>query len=172
MYHTLEFIYRLECPAIDYVHESLCGSILIHEDIRDAIPFLYEEHFHERYNELGWYLIEGAREFVKDLEDKWSRNELDLSPLYDTNEDFQEYLKERYFITDQSEVELDIEMLKDDCEDTIEQELDLLDDEERRELLQYDEKVYYDVYIEDKLVTQGSVSIPEPEDEDDEEDYD
>lgn len=127
------------CEALNEYYPVSYTKKLVQEDLKDAIPYLYEQEFGTPYRELGWWLIPGAKEFVKDLEDKWSKNELDISYLY-KNKDFLATLVPPY-----SQEEL--EEFKDDVEDSILSDLQALDDDELYELKEQDEDgVSYVIY--------------------------
>ena len=101
-------------------------DICIDENLQDIIAFLYYKKYDKPYNELSWYLEEGAREFVKDIEDQWLHNTLDTFSLY-KDEEFLEFLSECY--TD----ELDEEQLEDLMEEFKDKVKDELDDLEWRD---------------------------------------
>ena len=83
------------CEALGEYYPASYSKKLVQEDLKDALPYLYEKEFGTPYRELGWWLIPGAKEFVKDLEDKWNKNKLDLSYLY-KNKDFLATLVPKY----------------------------------------------------------------------------
>ena len=166
MNHVIGYTFVGYCNDIDFYENLDSGEILISEDLRDALPYLYEKHFGVPYRELGWWLEPGAKEWVKEIEDMWLHNKLDLSDLY-KDEDFLNSLVEKY--SDQINEDT-INDLQDEFEDLLRDELDYLDNDELKELYEYDDSVNYT--IEDghgNIVASGFVSLPEL-DEDEEED--
>jgi len=62
------------------------------EDIKE---FLFKEKFNKDYESLNYYLEPGAKEFIKDFENKWWQNKIDTLS-FQTNPNFLEFLKEKY----------------------------------------------------------------------------
>lgn len=158
------------CEALDYTSSNETGyTVSVSEDLRDAIPYLYEKHFGVPYRELGWWLEPGAKEFVKDLEDKWMHNKLDLSEVY-KDEEFLKLLSEKYasYSTEA------LEQIKEDFEDELRWKLDLLSLKELKLLQEeYGDTIDYDIYdSDDNVVDYGYVDLPDDYDEEDEEDED
>lgn len=167
MYYTVGCAIYGVCPAIDYSKQLKGEIITVMEDLRDALPYLYEKHFGKEYGELSWYLEPGAKEFVKDLEDKWMHNKLDLSEVY-KDEEFLKSLAERYSTQLSREC---IEDIQDEFEDMLRDELTYLDTDELKELYEYDDTVDYDIEDEDgNIIAIGFVCLPDLEDDDEEED--
>ena len=98
-------------------YDTAIGTVhyTVTEDIKDIVPWLYEQHFGVPYRELGWWLEPGAKEFVKKIEDDYWHNRLDTYPIYHDYHFF-EWLKERQ--KDSQEVydliKEEIENLKDE----------------------------------------------------------
>lgn len=63
--------------------------------LQDIIEYLFKEKYGITYKPLSWYLEDGAREFVKDIEDSWLRNEIDV---YDMLQDLslKDFLRDKY----------------------------------------------------------------------------
>ena len=53
--------------------------------------FLFYKKYDKPYSDLSWYLEDGAKEFVKAIEDSWNANTFDSFTLYH-DQDFLEYL--------------------------------------------------------------------------------
>ena len=147
------------CEALDYQSQLDDSCKLVSEDLKDALPYLYEKHFGKPYKELGWWLEDGAEEFVKGLEDKWLKNELDLSEVY-KDEDFLKSLATEY--TKDQLYNAQCEM-----EDEIIDELYSLSTDELRDLINdYGDEIEYVIYdTDDKMVAWGEVSVPELDEE-------
>ena len=64
-------------------------------ELQDIIEYLFKEKYGKDYSPLSWHLEDGAREFVRDIEDSWLRNEIDE---YDMLRDLslKDFLKEKY----------------------------------------------------------------------------
>lgn len=111
---------ELRCVALDkYDYKEV--SVPIEEDFKTILAYLFKKRFDVAYNEMSWYLEKGAREFVRDLEDKWLHNEIDTFDLYH-NDEFLEFYKEFNDI----KIELDedefidaFEEFYDDCKDEV-----------------------------------------------------
>ena len=163
MYYALGLGIYGYCRALDYQEELQDADLLISEDLRDALPFLYKKHFGVEYKELGWWLIPGAREWVKEMEDKWFHNQLDLHDLYKDPE-FLEELRTAIYSLNYDE----IEDMVSDFEMSLEGELNSMDSDEIKEL--YDEEgptIDYDIVTEDdEVIYCGSVWLPDLEEED------
>ena len=92
--------------SLDY-HVNYCSDEFDEDDyesnytycvdlsLQDIIEYLFKERYGKYYNPLSWYLEDGAREFVKDIEDSWLRNDIDeYGMLKDLS--LREFLKEKY----------------------------------------------------------------------------
>lgn len=166
MYHTVSYNFTGFCPDVDFQYTLESGTVTIAEDLRDAIPYLYEKHFGVPYRELGWWLEPGAREWMKDIEDKWFHNQLDLSEVYKDEEYLQELAQEYYSVSVEN-----IDDMKDEFEDALKDELENLSNEELKELYEYDDSVDYTIEDDDDhVVAFGFVYLPDlDEDEEDDE---
>lgn len=80
----------------------------LHEDINDIIEYLFEQKYGVKYG-LGWYLEDGAKKFVKEIEEKWFYNKFDSFTLYTKDYNFIDWLKDKYQeeATEQHTQELD-----------------------------------------------------------------
>lgn len=91
LYYTFDNIYynELTVTQMDYAYT-------IQSNIQDIIEYEYENKFRKKYDALSWYLESGAKEFVKDLENKWLSNKIDTVAMF---QDFKfiDWLKERYY---------------------------------------------------------------------------
>ena len=166
MNYSVSYHFTGKCPDVD-VYETLeSGQVLISESLEDALPYLFEKHFGVPYRELGWWLEPGAKEWVKEIEYKWMHNQLDLSEVYKDKEFLEELaLKYSYQIDEDT-----IDDLKDEFEERIREEFDLLNNDELKELYEYDDSVNYTIEDDDEnVIAEGYVYLPDL-DEDEEED--
>ena len=151
------------CPDLDEVYDDVIS--IDYDRLEYLIPYLYEQHFGVPYKELGWWLEDGAQEFVKDVEDKWWNNTLEIDSLQHSDK-FVEYLVNNY-----EKLDINLEDLLEDFKSDLEMELELMDAEELKEL---DDEVCgavdFDVYLNDRFVQ--SIEVELPEHDDFEEDYD
>lgn len=92
IYINLDFLYDEGQIKLNY-------PFTVEENISDISRYLFEKKYHKKYDELGWYLEPGAKAFIKDLEDRWLRNQIDTFDLYELNFNFRDWLKE-YYTTD------------------------------------------------------------------------
>ena len=91
----LEYYYKLHSDEFeedgleDYYNYSVDLSC------QDVVEYKYKEKYGKDYNPLSWYLEDGAREFVKGIEDAWLKNEIDeYAMLQDLT--LRDFLKEKY----------------------------------------------------------------------------
>lgn len=91
LYYTFDNIYYNEITVTQMDYEYTIQS-----NIQDIIEYEYENKFRKKYDALSWYLESGAKEFVKDLENKWFSNKIDTIAMF---QDFKfiDWLKERYY---------------------------------------------------------------------------
>ena len=109
-YEVKSKIYR-ECLELGLEDEV---EIFTHvdEDLRMLVAYFYEQHFNKPYNELSWYLEEGAKEFVKEIEDKYWNNEIDSFAL-SRDESFIDFLSEHYEDVDEDTLEEELDYFRD-----------------------------------------------------------
>ena len=79
-------------------------SILV--KIQKKVLACIKNKFRKKYSALSWYLESGAKEFVKDLENKWLNNKIDTVAMYQDFK-FLDWLKERYYEKALSKASLD-----------------------------------------------------------------
>ena len=120
MVYSITAKVHCECDGLN-MWEDKDFNIKINPDLKDVIAYLFYKKYGKPYNELSWYLEDGAKEFVKGIEDSWNANTFDEFSLYHDHE-FLGYLKKMY---ENEEVdEDDLEELLDDWKEDIEDELD------------------------------------------------
>lgn len=85
----LTFHYDGEDIVINYTY-------YVQENLQDIIEYLFEEEYHTIYFPSSWFLEEGAREFVQNLEILWSSNSLDAASLYTGDGNFMSWLANKY----------------------------------------------------------------------------
>lgn len=114
MRYRVTAIIHKECAELD-IDEEIEVESYIEEDLNMLIAYFYQKHFGVPYRELGWWLEEGAKEFVKDIEDKWLHNEIDSFELMRDTE-FQQFIQDNY-TADVSEdaIEDELDFLREDC---------------------------------------------------------
>ena len=81
-------------------------DVKVSENFKDVLAYLYKKRYEKEYDELSWYLEDGARDFYSDLENKWLHDEIDTFTLYHDN-DFLEFLSGR--VCDDSSLNDEIE---------------------------------------------------------------
>lgn len=64
-------------------------------DRQDIVEYFYYKKYNKQYQELSWYLEEGAKEFVHHIEDEWMHNKIDEYELSNSKE-FKTFLKKKY----------------------------------------------------------------------------
>ena len=90
-------IYKVsvECEEFPCYDDCFIHEHNVDVSCQDIVEYLFYEKYRKHWNPLNWHLEEGAKEFVKDIEDSWLRNEIDeYGLLHDLN--MQEFLKEKY----------------------------------------------------------------------------
>lgn len=95
----------LECQDLD-TYDVVTEDVTVGENFDDVLAYLYQKKYNKEYNELSWYLEDGAKEFVYDLEDKWLHNDIDTFDIYH-NEEFLDFLNSH------TKVEIDDDTLED-----------------------------------------------------------
>ena len=111
----------------------------IDEDLRMLVAYFYEQHFNKPYNELSWYLEPGAKEFVKEVENKYWHNEIDSFALA-RDDKFIEFLSNNY------ECDFDENLLDEELDNYREEILDELRDLTLEELRDLPHWIDYEVY--------------------------
>lgn len=86
---SLTFHYDGDDTTVNYTY-------YVQESIQDIIEYLYEEEYHMPYFQTSWFLEEGAREFVKNIETLWNTNNLDPASLYSGDGKFMSWLATKY----------------------------------------------------------------------------
>jgi hypothetical protein len=81
-------------------------EFVVEDNLQDIVEYMYESKFNKKYNYLSWYLESGSREFIKDIHDKWWKNEIDTLSLYQ-NIDFKNWIKNRYYLKALNKASLD-----------------------------------------------------------------
>ena len=90
MNYSIEPTVHCECDGLN-IHENRTFSVTIREDLQDVVSYLFYKKYRKPYSDLSWYLEDGAKEFVKSIEDSWNANTFDSFSLYH-DRDFLEYL--------------------------------------------------------------------------------
>lgn len=62
---------------------------------RDICEYFFEEKYNKKFNDTSWYLETDAKEFIKDIEDKWFLNRINEEALYSKRE-FKNFLISKY----------------------------------------------------------------------------
>lgn len=73
--------------------ESESEMVHLADDYQVILEFLYQKHFNKSYDPLGWMLLPGAKEFVKDFDDKWFHNQIDEFAI-EHDPEFTEFVKD------------------------------------------------------------------------------
>lgn len=81
-------------PINEFSYDDVCDYD-IDVSMQDIIEYFYYKKYNKHYDYLGWYLEEGAKEFVKSIEDDWLHNRIDEFELANDKE-FREFLKSKY----------------------------------------------------------------------------
>jgi hypothetical protein len=86
--------------TIYYTFDSGENSVVdyeytVQESLQDVIEYKYYKKYDKPYHPLAWYLEDGAKEFVKEIEDAWLHNTLDMYAIY-SDYDFYDWLKDKY----------------------------------------------------------------------------
>lgn len=108
---TVHIEYGADCDYPD-VYGVADSELPITENIDDVIAYLFEERYGKPYDEMTWFFEKGAKDFVKDIKDRWYSNEFDALGLYSQPE-FIEFLGKRYEGTDTEDYDLLSEVVDD-----------------------------------------------------------
>ena len=80
--------------CLDTDYDSV--TVKVDEDLQNILEYYFKKKYNKCYNPLSWYLEDGAKELFKELETKWFKNKIDTFELYHLNNDFKEFLLEKY----------------------------------------------------------------------------
>lgn len=81
----------------------------IEPSLKDIIKFLFKQKYDKNYDDLDWYLEQGAREFVKNIEDLYAKNMIgNANWILQNKVKLIEFLKEEYKSRVQSAFEREI----------------------------------------------------------------
>ena len=86
---SLTFKYNNYSSTHDFIYP-------IEESLQDIIEYYFEQKYHKKYQELAWIVEDEVLEFVKDIENKWIQNKIDLFDLYVNNRDFKEFIQNKH----------------------------------------------------------------------------
>jgi hypothetical protein len=86
----LEFYYDKEDIIINYPFN-------VTENLQDIIEFLFEEEYGVSYQYHSWFLEEGAREFINNLQTLWNTNSINTLSLYVNDTKFRQWLVNKYY---------------------------------------------------------------------------
>ena len=85
----------------------------VNVDFEEMRDYLFFKKYNKPFSATSWYLEDNAREFIKELEERYFYNKLEIDDV----EDFKNYIKEKYKLYVENKVE------RDDKYKTIIQEL-------------------------------------------------
>ena len=85
-------VYVSPVPQFDF---DEMYSYVVDTTLQDYVEYFFKQEYRKEYNPLAWYLEDNAREFVKDIENKWMHNELDEMSL-SNDVSFRKFLKKKY----------------------------------------------------------------------------
>lgn len=86
---SLTFHYDGDDTTVNYTY-------YVQEILQDITEYLFEEEYGMPYLYSSWFLEEGAREFVKNIETLWTTNNLDAASLYTNDGKFISWLTNKY----------------------------------------------------------------------------
>lgn len=52
------------------------------EDLEDIKRYFYNKKYSKCYDNLNWYLEDGAIEYMKEIENNWMHNKIDTNEIY------------------------------------------------------------------------------------------
>jgi len=92
---SLTYCASISCTEYPLEDDSFDYTYYVDISLQDIIEYLFKEKYEKDYNPLSWYLEDGAREFVKDIEDSWLKDEIDeYGMLQDLS--LRTFLKDKY----------------------------------------------------------------------------
>lgn len=87
---TLYYTFETENEfCVDY-------PFIVFENLQDIIEYNYELRYNKPYNPINWYLDEGAKDLVKDLEKRWVKNQIDTFKYFNMDFEFKDWLHQKY----------------------------------------------------------------------------
>ena len=109
--------YIVDIDCYPYSEHSISDEFYVEVEptLQDIVAYLFEKEYHKYYNELSWYLEPNAREFVKNIEMLYMKNQLDETSLSREmiNSSFLKD-KYRYLAEEYLEEEYDLEDIKEE----------------------------------------------------------
>ena len=80
----------------DSGHRVIELPFSVEENIEDIVAFSFERRYMVKFNQLTWFTYPDAKDYVSGIEKAWISNKLDSYALYVYDNDFIDWLKERY----------------------------------------------------------------------------
>ena len=170
---------EFSCEDLD-VYDEFDVEIPIQEDFKDILAYYFEKKYEVPYTDTGWVIEKDAREFVKDLEDKWLHNEIDTFTLYH-DRDFLDFLESRDLNTGWTPLDDEIEDAYRDFLNECESEARIMSKSQLKDLIDetcgdVDVEAYIDGvqqdFIQDTVDLEDIYDDEYGDDEDEEEDED
>ena len=79
---------------IDGVIRTYNQELKVLSNLQDVIEYEFEKKYKKKYEYLSYHLEDGGKEFVKSIEEKWYKNQIDEVALSD-DRDFMNWMKEK-----------------------------------------------------------------------------
>ena len=114
MVYSINKSITCSCDPLYDLESTYDVSVTFSEDFKDVLAYLFQKEYGVYYNDTTWLLEPNAKEFVKDLEDKWLRDEIDTYTLYH-DDDFLEFMSKRVEVDDTTLMN-ELNNFKDDVE--------------------------------------------------------
>lgn len=92
---NLQFDVTVGCEDYPFNDDHFTYDYYVDIECQDIVEFLFKEKYGKEWNPLSWHLEEGARELVKDIEDSWLRDDVDVYAMLQ-GLPLREYLENKY----------------------------------------------------------------------------
>ena len=95
-------IHILEVPISDEDYDlySLLDdsySIDISENFEDVLEFEFSKKYGYKWDSKSCWLEKDYEQFYRDMKKKWKEDLLSINDMYETNEEFREFLASKYY---------------------------------------------------------------------------
>lgn len=92
---NLLFDVYVSCDEYPFNDDHFTYDYYVDVECQDIVEFLFKERCGKVWNPLSWHLEEGARELVKDIEDSWLRDDIDIYAMLQ-DLPLRDFLKSKY----------------------------------------------------------------------------
>lgn len=92
---NLPFDVTVSCDEYPFNDDHFTYDYCVDVECQDIVEFIYKDAYGKEWNPLSWHLEKGARELVKDIEDSWLRDDIDIYAMLQ-DLPLRDFLKNKY----------------------------------------------------------------------------